>query len=124
MSSLLLALYQSAECLIAGPVRAVGDDAAVLHELVQGVVVVVGLWDVGGDVGENLFDAEVAVAEGCAIEETTEYFLSATKEPAPVTFMVDKFFQVACKIRMSWSNSGGGSMSGVALNRNGDWWRK
>ncbi len=76
--------------LVAGPVRVVGDNAAVLHELVQGVVVDVGLWDVCDDVGEDLFDAEVAVAEGCAIAEAMECFLSATKGPALVTFLVDE----------------------------------
>ncbi len=37
-----------------------------------------------------LFDAEVAIAEGCTIEEATECFLSVTKVPSPVTFLVDE----------------------------------
>ncbi len=49
-----------------------------------------GLWNVCDDVGKYLFDAEVAVAEGCTIEEAIECFLSDAKVLAPVTKLVDK----------------------------------
>ncbi len=76
--------------LVEGPVRVVGDNTAFLHELVQGVVVVAGSRGISVDVGENLFDAEVAVAEGCTIVEAQEFFLCTAKVPAPISCSIDE----------------------------------
>ncbi len=49
-----------------------------------------GLWDIGNDVGEDLFDAVVAVAEEGAIVETMKCFLGIVKGNVPVFLSVDQ----------------------------------
>ncbi len=62
----------------------IGDNDACHHKPIQGVVIVARSWDVSNDVGEDLFDAEVVVAEGVATVEALECFLGTMIDPAPV----------------------------------------
>ncbi len=72
------------------PIGVVRDDTTFLQKLVQGVVVVSGSWNVVVDVVENLFDAEVALVEGCAAAKAQDSFVGATKLYPLVFVLVDK----------------------------------
>ncbi len=49
-----------------------------------------GLWNVIGDIVKDLFDAEVALVEGCAVAKAQYLSLGTTKLSLPFLVLVDK----------------------------------